>query len=416
MVRFLISLFVAVLTASSLHAGNTTFLETTKDSLRVVAEKMFPFDPAFRLSSRSSFIPLDTVLMHRNLSPFDSTYTVGNPTNVSALYHIAPGREVVVQYIVTNTTVPYPVYQVNVSADIRGKEHDELGQELWKIKKTMDKAHNKLIKKHNKREISDTQYSHAIDSFSTVYYLARRKLEDKFRCSSIGFIGAPELVGKMLGDTATVLKKREVFIREHLQRIAESQEQVAIADSVCTLEPGRKYVLPDDYLEVYEFKPVGSGTVSIVPKKEFGVGTVISILNKGGYGKNCEYGVLVEYPDGTIVGTGNLRGYVATSNFVLYPHEKEFNTRKDMAWTIAISAVKSELAHTVRETAKFPRFDGTLVDSLDNFNFVVDSHFDAQDAFGITKRTRLRVTIQYLGGDDSYFHNWELIDSNIWQE
>jgi len=77
--------------------------------------------------------------------------------------------------------------------------------------------------------------------------------------------------------------------------------------------------------------------------------------------------------------------------------------------------VKSELTGVVKSTALFPHFNSKMVDSLNDFIFVIESYFDAQDSFGVIKRTKFRYKIQYLGGDDGFFHNWNLIDFKIWQ-
>lgn len=413
MVKHPIAILLLGLIASQSFAADPTFLQSTRDSLNRVAEIMYPFDPAFQLSSKSKFIPLDTVLIHHNLSPFDSTYVVKFPSNVSAVYHITPGREVLVYLVVKNTTVPYPVYYVNVEGDTRGKEYDELARESLKNEKQWRKATDDLRKKYNKREISDFLYSSAIDSVSTEYYSTEHKLKDKYHVSTRGYVGAPELVGKILADTAAVLKEREVFVQKHLERILAVQELVATMDSLCTLQPGRKYVLPDNYLEVYNYEPIGSDGSLFIPKEEFAIGMVITILNRSGYNRPCEYRAIIEHPDGSIVGTGFIRDY---GHYVSYPHVKKYATQRSLAWAMAVSVVKSELSQLVRHSAVFPRFQRTAVDSLDDFVFVIDSYFDARDAFGIDKRTTFQLTLQYLGGDDSYFHNWRLVDSKIWQK
>ena len=166
-------------------------------------------------------------------------------------------------------------------------------------------------------------------------------------------------------------------------------------------------------MEVYEFEPIGLDDPVMMPKVEFANGMVITILNRNGYNQTCEYRAIIAHADGSIVGTGRIKDY---GHYVSYPYKREYATSRSLAWSMAVSAVKSELSQQVRQTAEFPRFKKTAVDSLDAFTFIIDSYFDARDSFGIDKRTMFRLTLQYLGGADRYYHNWQLVDSKIWQK
>ena len=413
--RYLLLLFLNMIVSGQVFSADSTFVKSVRDSLIKVAEEKYPFDPAYNLNRMAKFKILDTVILHTNLLQFDSLAVVTNPSNISYEYHLKPGREMLVYLLVKNTTVPYPVYYVYLEGDTRGNEYDVRGSESGGIEHKYRKAIDKFLKKYNKREITDDIYHKCMDSISKEYYLSKFQIEDKYHCSVTGYVSALDLIGKILPDTVAVLKRRKEFVQKNLEICIHTHEQLELSKEVCTLEPGEKYTMPDMTLEVYEFEPIGENITTYIPIKEFGVGMIITVLNKSGYGENCVYQVLVEYPDGSIAGTGNIRGYGMSSSFLSYPYNKEYKTTKKMAWMITKPLVKSELTGVVKSTALFPHFNSKMVDSLNDFIFVIESYFDAQDSFGVIKRTKFRYKIQYLGGDDGFFHNWNLIDFKIWQ-
>lgn len=410
MITCISAILVLFMLTSQSFAVDSTFVQTTMDSLNEVAESKYPFDPAYHLNSLMEFKPLDTVILHYDRSWFDST----NGEIPSNLYQIIPGQRVLVIKVDSpdESAVPYPLYWVEVAHDMRGEDYSNWKSESRKIKKRHLKAIDKLRKKYDKREISDSQYEIIIDSLNLVVRQAHRNINNKYHGKTIGYIGAPELVGKVTPDSLAIFNKREKYVQKELKRIISDQKKKEIMNNECELQLGQKYGLPDYRLEVVEFAPLDDPGGLVMPIVEFDIGMVITVLRITGYSYVCEYEVLVEQPDGLTLGTGFIRDL---GHFKPYQHSPEYNTTRRMAWIIAVSAVKEKLSAHVVQTAVFPKFDATVVDSLDNFIFEVKSHFDAQDDFGVRKKTMFQLTVRYFGNDDSYYHNWRLVDFKSWQ-
>jgi len=63
-------------------------------------------------------------------------------------------------------------------------------------------------------------------------------------------------------------------------------------------------------------------------------------------------------------------------------------------------------------TADFPWADYTAT-PLGDGTYSVRSYVDAQNSFGATIRSNYTCVVKYLGGDDAYIGNWQLINMQI---
>jgi hypothetical protein len=95
------------------------------------------------------------------------------------------------------------------------------------------------------------------------------------------------------------------------------------------------------------------------------------------------------------------------------PPPPKIRTAEDTQTMAAIQCqgfVKASLKSPA--TADFPWTDYTAT-PLGDGTYSVRSYVDAQNSFGATIRSDYTCVVKYLGGDDAYIGNWQLINMQI---